>query len=303
MSAVPRPPNGRLKKYGAIIHSDLEKLGLSAQEYRVYAHLLSYVNNGSVCYPSIDTIANACRLSRRKVQKCLRSLEVRGLIRCQSQYRNARGPKSNQYHLLGIDQRTRCAPPAHVVRPPCAYGAPKHNPCKQEPWNIPNAGLKKGRQTSQANEIAGDRTDQYTSETRALAAELVSLYYEHFSFGKTSKARQACLDAFLGEVERSDGFHPRAKAFFDSIAVLSAQERQAGGRQGTLPVSTTCPWELVKHIQRQDAKRLPTLAANCDSLKSRTQRFAQQPDKSPDSSAEAQGCQVTSPSLASVTSN
>ncbi len=63
------------------VHSSLDDLGLSPEEFRVYAHLAGRrANVGGVAWPSAKSIAATCRIHRDTVFKVLRTLEKRGLI-------------------------------------------------------------------------------------------------------------------------------------------------------------------------------------------------------------------------------
>ena len=59
------------------VHADLDLYGLSPYEFRLYAH----VARRGECFSSLETIANICKMSVRKAQYGLKSLEKQGLIK------------------------------------------------------------------------------------------------------------------------------------------------------------------------------------------------------------------------------
>lgn len=74
-----------------------DELGLSAAEFRVLMHLWRWArtkNGVKPCTSTARTIQRTCRLSEPTVWKCLRSLEVRGLLQ-----RSKRFQESNVYHV------------------------------------------------------------------------------------------------------------------------------------------------------------------------------------------------------------
>jgi len=58
------------------VDSELDEAGLNAAEFRVLAHIARRGN----CFAKLKTMAKSCRLNRETVQKCLRRLEILGLI-------------------------------------------------------------------------------------------------------------------------------------------------------------------------------------------------------------------------------
>lgn len=57
------------------IHSKLDDVGLTASEFRVYAHLARRANKTEVAWPSIPSIAKTCRLCEDSVKYALVCLE------------------------------------------------------------------------------------------------------------------------------------------------------------------------------------------------------------------------------------
>lgn len=58
------------------VHADLDLYGLDPYEFRLYAHI---ARRGK-CYSSLETLANICKMSVRKAQYGLKSLEKKKLI-------------------------------------------------------------------------------------------------------------------------------------------------------------------------------------------------------------------------------
>lgn len=58
------------------VHADLDLYGLSPYEFRIYAHI---ARRGQ-CYSSLKTMAHICKMSVRKAQYALKTLESLGLI-------------------------------------------------------------------------------------------------------------------------------------------------------------------------------------------------------------------------------
>ncbi|MGB3421392.1 MAG: helix-turn-helix domain-containing protein [Dolichospermum sp.] len=72
MDTEKNSPNGVI-----FVHADLDLYGLSPYEFRLYAH----VARRGECFSSLETIANICKMSVRKAQYGLKSLEKQGLIK------------------------------------------------------------------------------------------------------------------------------------------------------------------------------------------------------------------------------
>lgn len=58
------------------VHADLDLYGLDPYEFRLYGHI---ARRGQ-CFSSLETMANICKMSVRKAQYGLKSLENKGLI-------------------------------------------------------------------------------------------------------------------------------------------------------------------------------------------------------------------------------
>lgn len=75
------------------VHSTLDDAGLSANEFRVYAHIARRAGNGTA-FPAVASIAEVCRIHKDTVWAVLRSLEERGMV-----VRIARTGAANIYRL------------------------------------------------------------------------------------------------------------------------------------------------------------------------------------------------------------
>ena len=75
------------------VHSMLDDAGLSANEFRVYAHIARRAGCG-MAFPAVASIADVCRIHKDTVWAVLRSLEERGMV-----VRIARTGASNVYRL------------------------------------------------------------------------------------------------------------------------------------------------------------------------------------------------------------
>jgi hypothetical protein len=63
------------------LHSKLDDFGLSAAEFRVFAHLHRRRNNKTgIAFPGIDSMAKTCRLAKQTIIEAVRGLETRNMI-------------------------------------------------------------------------------------------------------------------------------------------------------------------------------------------------------------------------------
>lgn len=69
-------PGKKQPKKAIFVHSALDQAGLDVYEFRVLAHI---ARRGS-CFASLATTADICKMSVRKAQSTLKSLEKRGFI-------------------------------------------------------------------------------------------------------------------------------------------------------------------------------------------------------------------------------
>ncbi len=62
------------------VHSELDDYGLMANEFRIYAHLARRAGKDGA-WPSVDSMAEKCRLNRDTVYRCLKRLKELNLVR------------------------------------------------------------------------------------------------------------------------------------------------------------------------------------------------------------------------------
>jgi hypothetical protein len=85
------------------VETALLKSDLSTYERMVYVVLCSYASREGECFPSLETVASGSGCSVRQVQRALRVLEEKGVLRCQAQYRpQDKRQTANVYSLLGF---------------------------------------------------------------------------------------------------------------------------------------------------------------------------------------------------------
>ena len=70
----------RFAKSVLFVHSSLDDAGLTANEFRVYCHLARRAGNTGDAFPSVQTIADVCRMNRDTVWAALKSLTARGML-------------------------------------------------------------------------------------------------------------------------------------------------------------------------------------------------------------------------------
>jgi DNA-binding Lrp family transcriptional regulator len=100
----------------------LEQAYLTSSQYRVYCHLSS--RGEGRCYPSLDIIAECCRLKRATVIRAIRELEQMGLIKRQK--RKSNGARNSNEYLL-ISPKTE-APDKKQVQKGTRLKRPKRKP-------------------------------------------------------------------------------------------------------------------------------------------------------------------------------
>jgi predicted transcriptional regulator len=82
------------------------RLGLSPLDFNIVAQLASYWREPSrLPYPSVSHLAECVGLSRRQLQRQLKSMEERGLITRQKRTRVSGGQTSNYYSLNGLIEK------------------------------------------------------------------------------------------------------------------------------------------------------------------------------------------------------
>lgn len=62
------------------IHSSLDDIGLTPQEFRILAHLARRSNTEKKAWPGIDSMAKICRMHKETVIECIRTLETYKMI-------------------------------------------------------------------------------------------------------------------------------------------------------------------------------------------------------------------------------
>src|SRR5262245_47994625 len=62
------------------IHSALDDAGLTAAEFRVYAHLSRRAGSGKA-WPSLSSICDVCKCRRSTAVKAIKSLESKNMIK------------------------------------------------------------------------------------------------------------------------------------------------------------------------------------------------------------------------------
>ncbi len=62
------------------VHSELDDYGLTAHEFRLYAHLARRAGKDGA-WPSVDSMAEKCRMNRDTVYRCLKRLKELNLVR------------------------------------------------------------------------------------------------------------------------------------------------------------------------------------------------------------------------------
>jgi AraC-like DNA-binding protein len=85
------------------VETALLKSDLSTYERMVYVVLCSYASREGECFPSLETVASGSGCSVRQVQRALRVLEEKGVLRCLAQYRpQDKRQTANVYSILGF---------------------------------------------------------------------------------------------------------------------------------------------------------------------------------------------------------
>lgn len=65
------------------IHSSLDDSGLTANQFRIYAHLSRRSNKKGKAWPGADSMAEVCRMHRETVLESIKELESRNMLRVQ----------------------------------------------------------------------------------------------------------------------------------------------------------------------------------------------------------------------------
>ena len=81
---IPQSRHGEIhdsRDHAIFVHSELDDIGLSAQEFRIYGHLARRVGRNHHAWPSLTGMAEKCKLNRHTVINAIQGLLERGLIR------------------------------------------------------------------------------------------------------------------------------------------------------------------------------------------------------------------------------
>lgn len=82
-----------------VYHDFLESDILTVYEKMVFIALKKFANGNAQCFPSLNKLADITRISKRKVQDTLKSLEKKHIISIESRSREDGGDTSNLYIL------------------------------------------------------------------------------------------------------------------------------------------------------------------------------------------------------------
>lgn len=87
-----------------IYHDFLENDLLTSHEKMVFIALKKFADSNNQCFPSLKKLANITRMSKRKIQDTLRSLEQKHIIDIDSRLRTDGGDASNFYTLHDFEE-------------------------------------------------------------------------------------------------------------------------------------------------------------------------------------------------------
>ena len=103
--------------------NDIFETELSIYEKMVYIYICRCCNNGQTAFPSYQTIADKCSLSRRKAIDAVKVLIEHGYVIKQYHYKN--GENYSNYYKVNYDiGSAQYAPPSECHAPPSAHDAP-----------------------------------------------------------------------------------------------------------------------------------------------------------------------------------
>ena len=78
----------------------LEGYDLSDSERLILLALAEHTNAKGTCYPSIKRIAQMCNRSTRQVQRCIKSLTQKGLLKVDARYDYENGRRTSNFYTL-----------------------------------------------------------------------------------------------------------------------------------------------------------------------------------------------------------
>lgn len=110
--------------------NDVFEIGLNKHELLVYLYLCRCGNHGGKAFPSYNTMAEKCNISRRTAIYAVNSLVERGLLH--KEKRSDSGGKENYSNIYTVETNVRGneipAPPGEITTPPSAGHSPYKEP-------------------------------------------------------------------------------------------------------------------------------------------------------------------------------
>lgn len=92
------------RKFIMIYHDFLESDLLTSHEKMVFIALKKFADSNSQCFPSLKKLADITKISKRKIQDTLKSLEQKHIIGIESRSRADGGDTSNLYTLYDFKE-------------------------------------------------------------------------------------------------------------------------------------------------------------------------------------------------------
>lgn len=92
------------RKFIMIYHDFLESDLLTSHEKMVFIALKKFADSNNQCFPSLKKLADVARISKRKIQDTLKSLEQKHIIGIESRLRADGGDTSNLYTLYDFKE-------------------------------------------------------------------------------------------------------------------------------------------------------------------------------------------------------
>lgn len=231
------------------VHSMLDDAGLSANEFRVYAHIARRAGNGTA-FPAVASIADVCRIHKDTVWAVLRSLEERGMV-----VRIARTGAANIYRLTDPKAWTN----------PSKAGSGKEGAPETEGWGAPE---NKGCHPPEMEGYEGTPTKDIQRRTPTTRIEAEAIYQAYpRKVGKLAalKAIEKALKSsdhqtILASVNRfaeqvkaertEERFIPHPSTWFNQGRWMDESTKQpakASGDWGPFGDPSTWPSHWIKH--------------------------------------------------------
>lgn len=92
-----------------MLENSIFQCDLSVYEFKIYAYLCMRADRKNTCYPTASKIALDCGISESQVRRVTASLERKGFISKETQYRKTNKGKnhqtSNLYHIEPVPVR------------------------------------------------------------------------------------------------------------------------------------------------------------------------------------------------------